>query len=211
VREKITIGVVDDHPMFLQGLKRALRSAAHLEFVAEGASAEDACRIASKIKPDILLVDIGIPGNGIKAAETIGATAPSVKVIMVTGSDEDDHVERALAAGAKGYLLKGAGAEEVISAINTVHEGKPFITPLLASRLLVERFNSCSTPRAAPQVRLNRREQEILDCAAQGMTNKEIAEKLGLQLRSVKNYMSRVLLKLGVRNRMEAIIHFART
>lgn len=206
--EKISVAIVDDHPMILEGLKRALRLAAHLNIVAEGSTAEAACRIAQDIKPDIMLLDIGIPGHGINAAQKISTSYPEVKVIVLTGSDDDEHAAAALAAGVKGYLLKGTSVPEMISAINAVQNGTPYVNTLLASRLLVRKFQEETSAYHMSWNRLSSREMEIFTCAAEGLKNNEIAAKLGLRERSVKNCMSRILMKLGARNRVDAIMTF---
>ena len=206
--EQIKIAAVDDHPMFLDGLRRALRRAPDLSFVAEGYSAADACRIAEEVKPDVLLLDIGIPGGGLAAARAIKSTVPSVHIVMLTASDADEAVAEALSAGAKGYLLKGAGATEVIEAIRSVRSEVPYISIELASRMLVQKVVAERSQRQKwhTRVKLSEREQNILDFASQGMTNKEIADKLGLSVRTVKRQMSTILQKLQVRSRLEAAI-----
>lgn len=208
MQDQIPIAIVDDHPMIIEGLKRVLRLASHIKVVAEGTTAEAACRIAKDDKPSVMLLDIGIPGNGITAAQTIASTTPDVKIIVLTGSDDEEQVAVALAAGVKGYLLKGSGSAEIIRAINAVHDGTPYVAPALASRLLVRKAKEKASAEEILQQRLSSRELEIFKCAAKGLSNKEIADKLGLQVRSVKNCMSRIFLKLGARSRVEAVMKF---
>lgn len=200
----IRLAVIDDHPIFRSGLHRALSRVPDVRIVAEGASADEACRIASEGQADVMLLDITLPGDGIEALRTIMAAGSPVKVIMLTGSDDDERVADSLAAGASGYLLKGISAAELVDAVRTVHAGGPYITPALSSRLLVQRMRSQRAPERT-ELRLNRREQEVLEYAAKGLSNKEIAAALGLTLATVKNYMSRVLQKLNVRSRSEAV------
>ena len=210
--ERITVAAVDDHPMFLEGLRRAVTQEPGISLVAEGYSASDACRIAEQIKPQILLLDIGIPGGGLQAARTIAARAPTVQVVMLTASDSDEHVAEAVAAGAKGYLVKGAGASEVIEAVRSVHGGTPYISTAVASRLLIQKVAAERSHQPGqrsnylPRSLLNVREQQIFDCASQGLTNKEIADKLGLTVRTVKRQMSIILQKLQVRSRLAAAV-----
>lgn len=199
------VAAVDDHPMFLEGLQKALRIAPQIKFVAQGATAMDARRIAHDVGPEVLLLDLGIPGGGLSALRHIAATLPHVNVIILTGSDDDEHVTSAIAAGAKGYVLKGARASDVVDAIQTVLEGRPYVCQPLASRLLVQRLQTDRREMPSQLDRLNHREKQVLECAAQGMTNRDIAEVLNLQVRTVKNYMSRVLQKLQARNRIAAI------
>ncbi len=214
--ERIRVSAIDDHPMFLEGLRRAVRQTPDVELVAEGCTADDACRIAETVKPDVMLLDIGIPGDGLKALRRILSMASPVTVIMLTASDSDEHVAEALAAGAKGYLVKGAGASEVIEAIRSVRSNIPYISTSVASRLLIqkvaaERAQQGGGPAASPsgylpRSLLSQREQQIVDYASQGLTNKEIADKLGLSVRTVKREMSIILQKLQVRSRLAAAV-----
>lgn len=203
--EQIRIAAIDDHPLFLEGLQRALRAAPHIELVAQGHSAADARRIAKKVRPDVMLLDIGIPGDGISAARQIMQDDPSAKIVMLTGSDDDDRVSGALAAGARGYLLKGAGVNEVVEALQCVIAGQPYVTQQVASRLLLQKLGLKTSSAKEHLELLNNRELQVLECAAQGMTNRDIAVKLSLTVRTVKNYMSRILQKMEARNRFAAI------
>jgi len=204
--ENIRIAIVDDHPFFRDGVERALRKVQEISLVAQGTSAADAYRIAEENQPDIMLLDITMPGDGIEAARVIANGDAPIKVIMLTGSDDDEHVAAALAAGASGYLLKGANRAELLEAVRAVYNGRPYITPALSSRLLIQRTRG-SQPNAGAVARakLNEREHQMLDYAAQGLNNSEIAAKCNLALPTVKNCMSRIFQKLHVRNRAEAI------
>jgi DNA-binding NarL/FixJ family response regulator len=203
----IRVAAIDDHSLFLQGLRRALGQAPDIVVLGDGSTAADACRIAVDDGPDVILLDLNIPGTGIAAARTISARAPDVKIIFVTGSCEDDDVSQALAVGAKGYLLKGAGAAEVIDAIRAVHTGRPYVTQELASRLVVQTIGKtiAANDRNAAR-KLNDRERQIIRHATAGLTNKEIAQRLALPARTVRNHMSSILRKCGVRNRLEAVM-----
>ena len=168
--------------------------------------------IAAEHKPDVLILDIGIPGNGIEAAKRITASNTGVKILMLTGSDDDDHVAAALASGAKGYLLKGLETEELFEAIRVIAAGDPYIMQTVATRLLMQRIHAELAPQGdtASDALLGVRERQVLESAAQGLTNKEIAAKLGLTVRTVKNYMSRILVKLQASNRYAAVATFRR-
>ena len=203
--EHIRIAAVDDHPLFLEGLQRALRAVPELELICQGHSAADARRISREVKPDILLLDIGIPGDGIAALRAIALDNPAAKIVMLTGSDDDDHVADALAAGAKGYLLKGAGLAELVEAVRSVNAGQPYVMQAVASRMLVQKLGVKTLSVSRQLDQLNYRERQVLDYAAQGMTNRDIAVKLKLKVRTVKNYMSRILQKMQARNRFAAI------
>jgi two-component system, NarL family, nitrate/nitrite response regulator NarL len=207
MNDMIRVAAIDDHLLFLQGLRRALSQAPDLLILGDGSTATDACRIATEDKPDILLLDLDIPGSGIAAARTINARAPQVKIIVMTGSSEDDDVSEAFAVGAKGYLLKGAGAAELLDAIRAVHRGRPYITQELASRLIVQSIGK--RPSSANNEafdRLNDRERLIIRHATEGLTNNEIALRMGLPTRIVRYCISSILRKCGVRNRLEAIL-----
>lgn len=205
---QITIAAIDDHVLFLEGLRRAFRGINDITIVAEGFSADDASHIASTVRPDILLLDIDIPGGGIHAARQISATCPVVKIIMLTGSCEDDHVGAALNAGAKGYLLKGSTIHELQESIRAVYCGRPYVTQELASRLLVQNVGVAHAFGKGRDVAsiLSFREQQVAVRIAAGLTNKEIAEELGLSIRTVRNCLSIILHKCGVRNRLEIAI-----
>lgn len=203
----IRVAIVDDHPFFREGVKRALRRVKDIELAAEGACASEARQIADEIKPDVLLLDIAMPGGGIEATRAITEKLPAVRVIILTGSDDDAKAEAALEAGAAGFLLKGVGTLELLEAVRCVHGGEPYITPAVSSRLLLNaaRARRLTQDRRVKHSDLNRREQEILNAAILGLTNLEIARQLNLALPTVKNYMSRIFEKLNVRNRAEAI------
>lgn len=202
--DEIRIAIVDDHPFFREGVERALRKQRTIKFVGSGATAGDAIAIASNEMPDILLLDIGLPGGGVAAARAIVASGSPTRIIMLTGYDDGENVGASLAAGASGYLLKGADTAELLEAIRTVYQGQAYITPALSSRLLMEEVRSPAADQGRC-ARLNSRERKLLELAAQGMTNSDIAQQLKLAVPTVKNYMSRTFEKLGVRNRAEAI------
>jgi two-component system, NarL family, nitrate/nitrite response regulator NarL len=204
--ERIRIAVVDDHPLFREGVAATLRNNPALEVIGQGASAEQAIQIAQDLLPDVLLLDISLPGNGIEATREISRLCPYIKVIMLTASENEDHVSSALEAGARGYILKGIGAEDLMRTIHSIHQGESYVTPQLAARLL-----SVMKTQAAPSASdglpsLTKREEEILDGVAEGRTNKEIARVLDISEKTVKHYMTNIMHKLQVRNRVEAAL-----
>jgi DNA-binding NarL/FixJ family response regulator len=209
--EMIRIAAVDDHSLFLQGLQRAIGNEPDMTMLAVGSTAEDACRIVAETAPDVLLLDLNIPGGGIEAARAIAKTASPVKIIMVTGYGEDDQVTSALSSGVMGYLLKGAGAAELRDAIRAVHAGRPYVTEELASRLLVQKFGTRMGIQESDVLNsLSDREQQIIRHVTEGLTNKEIAERLDLPVRTVRKRMSAILRKCGARNRLQAVLAFDR-
>ena len=205
--EKIRIAVVDDHPMFRDGVALTLASKPDLEVVGQGVSAEDAINLATELLPDIILLDVSMPGSGLEAARQISAACPVVKIVMLTVSEHDDDVLLALQSGARGYILKGVGGEELVNILRSIDEGTSYVSPNLAARLLVEvRAGGRHGARDDPTSALTAREEQILNLVSTGLSNKEIGRELGLQEKTVKHYVTNILQKLQVRNRVEAAI-----
>lgn len=202
---EIRIAVVDDHPIFCAGLKRTFGRVKDMTLVAMGGSASDALRIAKQEQPDILLLDVTMPGCGLAAAGAIKELGLPCQVIILTGSDDDGHLASAFAAGARGYVLKGSTSAELIDAVRTVHSGQPYVTSTLSTRILVHAARKSEVASNAATHGINARERQILEFASQGLTNQDIAVRLGLALPTVRNYMSAIFDKLQVRNRAEAV------
>lgn len=203
--EVIKIAIVDDHPIFRDGIDRALRRQSGLLLVGIGSTAAEAVSIAKEQKPDVILLDIGLPGGGIAAAQAIRKLGGPTRIVILTGLDDDAYVTDAIDAGAAGYILKGVEAPELISAIRSVHLGENYVTPSLSTRLLMKATRGESRDRTAVAGSLTPRERRLLDLAAKGMTNNDIAAELDLALPTVKNAMSRIFDKLEAHNRAEAI------
>ena len=205
--DRIRIVLVDDHPLFREGVAMTLASKPEFEIVGQGVSADDAVRLAKDLLPDVILLDISMPGGGIAAARKIAVSCPVVKIVMLTVSEHDDDVLSALQAGARGYILKGVGAEELIGIVRAVDGGASYVSPDLAARLLVE-AQSGIAPDAPPDpiAGLTAREEQILKLVSNGLSNKEVGRDLDLQEKTVKHYMTNILQKLQVRNRVEAAI-----
>ena len=167
--ERIRVAVVDDHPIFREGVAFTIRSSQAFEIVAEGASADDAIRIAKDLLPDVILLDVSMPGGGIEAARVISTACPVVKVIMLTVSEQEEDVTQALEAGANGYILKGTSGTDLISTLQSVSRGESYVSPGLAARLLaVSMRNVRQQTRPAEQVDLTKREEQILELVARG-------------------------------------------
>jgi DNA-binding NarL/FixJ family response regulator len=204
---RLRVAIVDDHPLFREGVVHTLRGARVLDVVGEGATAEDAIRIAKEELPDILLLDVSMPGGGIEAARSIARTCPVVKVIMLTVSELEDDVAQALEAGVKGYVLKGTSGSDLLRTLYAVSRGESYVTPELAARLLTHAIRQ--EPAAPPRLpELTEREGQILAHVAKGLTNKEIARGLSLSEKTVKHHMTNVMQKLQVRNRVEAAMMY---
>lgn len=211
----IRIAVVDDHPVFREGVIAILSRTEDMEIIGEGQSADDALRLAEML-PDIILLDVDMPGGGIAAVETISRQFPIVKAIMLTVSDSGSDIIRAFEGGARGYVLKGILKSELINTVLNVHRGEAVISPNLAAKILgrfdrqiaseATRSQTGSGSGTELQDHLTTREKEVLILVSSGLTNKEVAQRLSLSDRTIKNYMSSVMLKLQVRNRVEAVL-----
>lgn len=208
--EPVTLVVVDDHPLYRAGVVRTLADAPDLRVLGEGASADDALELVRRAQPKVVLLDLSMPGGGVEAARRIAADFPDTMIVMLTASENDDDIMESLAAGARGYVLKGVGAHDLLSVVRAVAAGGSYVSPSLAGRLLVT-MKAKGADRAAksPLAALTDREEEILRQVAAGKSNKEVGRALGLQEKTVKHYMTSILQKLQLRNRTEAAL-FAR-
>lgn len=205
--EKIRILIVDDHPLFRDGLHGLLDSVAETEVAGEAASGEEAIRLAETLQPDVILMDIKMPGiNGLQAVREILHTSPHIRVLIVSMLEDEDSVFAAMRAGARGYLPKGASQAEMLRAIRAVANGEAIFGPGIAQRLIG--FFSVSRAAMAPRVfpELTGREAEILELIARGRTNEEIAAQLVLSLKTVRNHVSNIFNKLQVADRAQAIL-----
>jgi two-component system, NarL family, nitrate/nitrite response regulator NarL len=204
----IRVAVVDDHPLFRAGVVNLLTSAGNLDVVGEGASASDALRIARQYTPDVMLLDIGMTGGGIEAAAEVTAAHPDIRVIMLTASEDEQHVASALKAGARGYILKGSSGREIVEAVRAIADGESYVAPNLAARLLskknigIDAISDCNS-------RLTSREAEVFALVARGMSNKEIARTFNTTERTIKHHMTNIMQKLNVRNRVQAALKFS--
>lgn len=203
--EPIRILIADDHTLFREGLRALFMSIPDLEVVGEAATGDQAVAMAHERQPDVILMDIQMPGlNGIEATRRIIGASPHVGVLIVTMFEDDDLVFGALCAGARGYLLKGADQNEIVQAIRAVDSGAAIFGPTLARRLMTY-FGGLKAP-APVFPELSERELEILTLVAQGYSNPEIAEKLVLSPKTVRNHVSNIFSKLHVADRAQAII-----
>lgn len=204
--DAITILIADDHPMFRFGMRARLSAEADFAVIGEAGSGDEAVTLVGRLAPDVVLMDLNLPGlNGIEATRAIREEHPQVAVLMVTMSD-DDSVFAAMRAGARGYLLKGADAEETVRAVRAVAHGEAIFSPSVAQRVMG--YFATPRPAAAPRQfpELTERERGVLELLAQGLTNTAIADRLSLSPKTVRNYVSAVFAKLQVADRAEAII-----
>jgi DNA-binding NarL/FixJ family response regulator len=204
--EKIRILIADDHAHFRGGLNALLLSAADCEVIGEAATGEQAIELAAALQPDVILMDINMPSvNGIEATRRILHTSPHISVLVLTMFDDDDSVFAALRAGARGYLLKGALKAEILRAIRGVSSGEAIFGPAITKRLMS--FFAGLQPAAVQAFpELTDREREILAMIAQHLTNPEIADRLSLSQKTVRNHVSNIFSKLQVIDRAQAII-----
>lgn len=205
--ETIRIVLVDDHPLFREGVAYTLAAQDDMSVVAQGENADEALRLTQTHAPDVLLLDLNIPGGGgIEAARAVAAALPATRVIMLTASVDEDDLAAAMAAGARGYILKGVAARELVSIIRRVHGGEGYVAPALAASLLSGLGHRPPNAPPDPLAALTERERQILDQVAVGLSNKEVAARLHLSEKTVKHYMTIIMEKLGVRNRVEAAL-----
>ena len=204
----IRIVIIDDHPMFRDGVATTLNSETNFEVVGDGENLEEAINLAQNLMPDIILLDISMPGGGIEAAEVISRTCPVVKIAMLTVSEREDDVMKSLRAGACGYILKGVGGQELIAIVSGLHYGNSYVSPDLAARMLSELRKPLLDDTADQDLfsDLTHREEQILESISRGLSNKEIGSEVGLTEKTVKHYVTNVLQKLQVRNRVEAAL-----
>ena len=205
--DKIRLVIVDDHSIFREGLLSVLSTEPDIEIVGGGASAADAVRLARELLPDIIFLDISMPGGGLNAAQAIVENYPVVKIIILTGSEGEAHVMTALKTGARAYVLKGVAARELVNILHTVQSGEVYVTPTLAANLLSEMTAGARNEALASTFeKLTEREHEILGLIAAGTSNKEIGLQLHLTEKTVKHYVTNILQKLQVHNRVQAAI-----
>jgi DNA-binding NarL/FixJ family response regulator len=198
----ITVLVVDDHPLFRDGLSGLLATVADIEVLDTVGDGEAAVRRAVELRPDVVLMDLNLPRtSGLEATRRIVGSVPTCAVLVLTMVDDDDSVAAALRVGARGYLLKGAGQEEVLSAVRTVAAGGAVLGAGMARALTGP---SGGSGRAG--LDLTARESEVLALLAEGLSNPEIARALGVSLKTVQNHVSHVLAKLQVRDRTQAAL-----
>jgi DNA-binding NarL/FixJ family response regulator len=206
MEDSVRVLIADDHPVFREGMRGRLDRVADIAVVGEAASGDEAVELAHKLEPHIILMDIKMPGlNGIEATREIQRANPQIGILVLTMFEDDDSVFAAMRAGAKGYLLKDSGGEGVVHAIRAVASGEAVFGPGVAERMI----GFFSAPRSAPQrafPQLTEREEEVLSLVAQGKSNREIARQLFVSLKTVRNHVSNILLKLQVADRAQAVI-----
>ncbi len=198
--------VADDHPAFRQGVRALLMTASDIEVVGEAITGTAAVATVRSLQPDVVLMDLQMPElNGIDATRQIVKESPHIGVLVLTMVEDDDSIFAAMRAGARGYLLKGVGADDLNRAVHAVSEGQAIYSPTIAQRILTY-FSSGSRPSDPAFPELTDREREVLDLIAAGLNNSAIAQRLVLSPKTVRNHISNIFSKLQVADRSEAIV-----
>jgi DNA-binding NarL/FixJ family response regulator len=205
--EPLRVLIADDHPLFRKGMRALLTATPGTEVVGEATTGQEAIELAAALQPDVILMDLQMPGiNGIEATRQILHTSPHIRILVVTLFEDDASIFTALRAGARGYILKDAQEEEMLRAIRAVGSGEAIFSPAIATRLMD--FFAAPRPAVPKEIfpTLTEREREILQMIARGRTNNDIAKELALSSKTVGNYVSNIFSKLQVADRAQAII-----
>lgn len=206
---KTRVVVVDDHPVVRRGICATFNEVADFEVVGQGGSATEAVALAKEKRPDLIVIDVTMPGGGVEAAAAIAKDRPETAILMLSIREELSVVRAALRAGANGYVSKGVSSSDLIASARRVLAGERYVSPELAASLIANvRIQDDANDTALPELRaaLTHREREVFELLGQGLSNQEIAERMGLAENTVKHYMTPLLQKLGVRNRTEAAL-----
>lgn len=206
---RIRVLIADDHAVLRAGLRMLIGVQTDMEVVGEAADGEEAVRKAAQTRPDVALMDITMPAlGGIQAIERIRDTCPQTRVLVLTMHDVPAYLRAALAAGASGYVVKRAADAELLSAIRGVYRGRTVLDPTLAAMVVQGALGKRPAPggqAGGPASVLSPREREVLDLVAQGYTNQQIADRLGISVKTVETYRSRLVEKLGLRSRADLV------
>ncbi|MCX7781219.1 MAG: response regulator transcription factor [Negativicutes bacterium] len=207
-RVPIQIMIADDHALLRQGIKNVLDFESDLRVVGEAGDGEEALKKAAELSPDIMLLDINMPRlNGLEVTRRLKETKANTKVIILTIHDDENYVIEVLKSGAAGYLLKDIEPGMLIKAIRTVYEGETFIYPTLAKKLFGQLAGEKAAHSRRSEERLTERELEVLQLTARGMSNQEIASKLYLSEKTVKNHLTNIFRKINVTDRTQAVLY----
>jgi DNA-binding NarL/FixJ family response regulator len=205
----ISVSIVEDNDQLRATLARVLNRADGFRCLSHYANAEDALKDLPRVRPDVVLMDINLPGmNGVQCVRQLKVLLPQIQVMMLTVYEDTDNIFNALAAGASGYMLKRTSSKELLEAIQDVQRGGSPMTMHIARKVVQSFQHTAAT--AQPTENLSEREQQVLDCLSQGLMYKEIAEKLGISYETVHTYIRRIYEKLQVRTRTEAVAKFLR-
>jgi two-component system, NarL family, nitrate/nitrite response regulator NarL len=201
----IRTAIIDDHPLFREGVINLLTATPGIEVVSYGSTAAEAIGIATDLAPDVLLIELKLPDDGTAAVTEIARAHPSIRIVILTVSDSNSDLTAMLQLGVHGYLLKGCTGQDIVRAVQRVHAGELCVTPSLSPRLLTKGSGAGNEAGAIAED-LSSREEIILAQVSKGLTNKEIARALNLREKTVKHYMTHIMQKLGVGDRYEAAL-----
>jgi two-component system response regulator NreC len=209
---KIRVLLADDHAVFREGVRLLLETRGEFEVVGEAATGNEAVDLVRSLRPDVVLMDIGMPGmNGLEATHLIRTESPASRVLILTMHGTDEYFFNALDAGASGYVLKEAASSDLVSAIESVHRGGMFLYPSLATKLVEEYLRRVgSGEEKSSYDALTPREREVLQSIGEGRTNQEIADVLGLSVHTVQTHRIHIMNKLGLHNRAQLVSYAAR-
>lgn len=206
--EKIPVLIADDHPLVREGIRKILSLEPRIVVVGEAADGRTVIELARKLKPRIILMDINLPLiNGLEATKVIRREVPQAEVIALTIHEEEEYIMELFRAGVAGYLLKDISAEGLVEAILKVAEGEPVIHPGVTKKVLRLLAESPREGQAGSEAALTRREKEILACVVKGESNREIAQRLYISEKTVKNHLTRIFRKIGVQDRTQAAVY----
>lgn len=203
---RISVALIDDHPLMLAGVVNLFETTDDFIVIGKGATSEDALDINRKLRPDVMVMDLFMPGNAFDVISEIVTTSSGTKIVAFTAMTGSDHAVRALNAGASGYVLKGSSADELIQGVRAAHRGETYITPGFAFKVIEALRHASLRKIAAGPIKLSIREEQIVRLLLRGLTNREIAIGLGIGEKTVKNYMTILMQKLHARNRLEVLI-----
>ena len=205
--DQVSVLIADDHPLFRKGMRTLLDSMPQTSVIGEATSGQQAVELALALQPDVILMDLQMPaGGGLWAIRELTEQQADTRILVVTLFDDDESVFTALKAGARGYVLKDADEAEMIRAIEAVAQGEAIFSPAIAARLMDYFTVTRTAPHGATFPELTDREREILILIARGRSNAQIAEELGISLKTVRNHASNIFSKLQVADRLQAAL-----
>ena len=207
---RIRVLLCDDHELVRKGVRALLESDLTVEVVGEASSADQAVGVAAEVEPDVVVMDVRMPGrSGVEACRDIRAARPETKVLMLTSFTDDEALFTAIMAGASGYLLKNIGGNDFVSDIHRVARGESLLDPAVTERVLARLRGDLGPHAGEPGGDLTTQERRVLNLMAEGLTNRQIGERIHLAEKTVKNYVSNVLMKLGLARRAEVAAYMA--
>lgn len=196
---KIRLLLVDDHPIVLDGIKSHLCAQPEFEVVADAANGQEALRKAKLNLPDVILMDISMPHmNGLEAISHLRKQVPNAKILILTMHESKEYIAQVVRSGARGYLLKDSAPAELVGAIKAVHAGEVYFSPSVSKVLVQEMTSNAGSPSNQPEQPLTDREREVLSLIAEGLLNKQIADKLGIGVRTIETHRERIMRKLDI-------------